>query len=181
MKQITFLLLILLSSSFYSNELQEGISKRSLKKIDKELSMLWEGQEIQKVLISDSTLKSEASLKGNEKFYKLQNASNEFLAIMVLSDAPGRYDNFDLMVIYEPKELKILKSSILLYREEYGGEIGSRRWLRQFIGKNFSNTFRLDYEIQGISGATISVRSATAEIKRLSLLIQQLQKNNSFN
>jgi hypothetical protein len=46
---------------------------------------------------------------------------------MVLSDAPWRYDKFDLMVIYEPKELKILKSSILLYRGEYGGEIGSRR------------------------------------------------------
>ncbi len=100
---------------------------------------------------------------------------------MVLSKAPGKYDEFDMMVVFDSEDLKIMKSSVLIYREEYGGEIGSSRWLKQFIGKNFSNTFRIDYEIQGISGATISVRSATKEIKRLSLLMQKLKETNALN
>lgn len=181
MKQVLMLILIVFCSSFYTSEFQEGLSKRSLKKINKELSILWEGEVIQRVAIPDSLFKSEPLLNGKESFYELQNSSDELLAFMVLSNAPGKYDDFDMMVIYEPEELKILTSSVLIYREEYGGEIGSSRWLKQFIGKNFLNTFRLDYEIQGISGATISVRSATSEIKRLSLLMQKLKETNALN
>ena len=49
----------------------------------------------------------------------------------------------------------------MIYREEYGGEIGSRRWLKQFIGKTQNDQFRYGDNIDAIAGATISVRSMT--------------------
>ena len=176
MRQIILLAFIIIGSSFYINESQD-IPKRSLKKIDKELLKLWEGVTIQKNKINSINKSANVSIKGHEQVYKLSNEANELLAYMMLSKAPGRYDDFDLMIVYDAENLNILSTSVLIYREEYGGEIGSKRWLKQFVGKNFLNTFKLDYEIQGISGATISVRSATKEIKRLSLLMKELQDN----
>ena len=41
----------------------------------------------------------------------------------------------DFVVIYST-EFQILKSNVVIYREDYGGEIGSPRWLSQFEGKN---------------------------------------------
>ena len=58
-------------------------------------------------------------------------------------------------------DLSVAKAKVLIYREEYGGEIGSKRWLRQFIGKTKDDEFRYGDNIDAIAGATISVRSMT--------------------
>ena len=57
---------------------------------------------------------------------------------------------------------------MLVYREEYGGEIGSKRWLKQFVGTAASGK-KLEYneDIIPISGATISVQSMTRAINDL--------------
>ena len=52
----------------------------------------------------------------------------------------------------------------MVYREDYGGEIGSKRWLSQFISKNRDSILGYEEEITKISGATISVKSMTASI-----------------
>src|ERR1051326_1037873 len=45
---------------------------------------------------------------------------------------------------------------ILEYRENYGGEIRTAAWRRQFTGKTAADPVRLDDDIQNISGATLS-------------------------
>jgi Na+-transporting NADH:ubiquinone oxidoreductase subunit NqrC len=50
----------------------------------------------------------------------------------------------------------------LIYRENYGGEIGSKRWLKQFIGMTEPKNY-----VDGISGATISVNSMKYSINKL--------------
>ena len=70
------------------------------------------------------------------------------------------------MVLFdESKTIKLVK--VLVYRENYGGEIGSKRWLRQFIGLN-----KPKYMVDAISGATISVHSMKMSINNL---IKELQ------
>ena len=55
----------------------------------------------------------------------------------------------------------------MVYREDYGGEIGSKRWLKQFIGKTQNDELKYQDNIVAISGATISVRSMTSAVNDL--------------
>ena len=64
-------------------------------------------------------------------------------------------------------DLVVLKTKILIYREDYGGEIGSKRWLKQFIGKTQNDDLKYGEDIVAISGATISVRSFTQAMNDL--------------
>ncbi|MBL4724419.1 MAG: FMN-binding protein, partial [Lutibacter sp.] len=61
----------------------------------------------------------------------------------------------------------VSKIKILVYREDHGGEIGSKRWLKQFIGKTSSNNLKYQKNIAAISGATISAKSMTHEVNKL--------------
>jgi len=54
-----------------------------------------------------------------------------------------------------------------VYREDRGGEIGSKRWLRQFIGKSKGEFLKYQKDIAAISGATISVKSMTTEVNKI--------------
>ena len=49
---------------------------------------------------------------------------------------------------------------ILAYREDWGGEIRSKRWLKQFSNREIE-------DVQAISGATISVNSLKTDISKL--------------
>jgi len=64
-------------------------------------------------------------------------------------------------------ELIVVNTKVLVYREDYGGEIGSKRWLKQFVGKTQNDDLRYGDNIMAISGATISVRSMTAAMNNL--------------
>jgi major membrane immunogen (membrane-anchored lipoprotein) len=65
------------------------------------------------------------------------------------------------MVLFdENKSIKLVR--VLVYRENYGGEVGSRRWLKQWIGIS-----KPKYMVDAISGATISVNSLKQSINTL--------------
>ena len=55
---------------------------------------------------------------------------------------------------------------ILVYREPYGGEVAYESWRRQFRGKSASDPLEVGRQIRSISGATISVNSVTAGVRR---------------
>ena len=75
--------------------------------------------------------------------------------------SPSKFDNFDYMVLLDcDNKVKLVK--VLVYRENYGGEIGSKRWLRQFIGMTEPKNY-----VDAISGATISVNSMKYSINKL--------------
>lgn len=75
--------------------------------------------------------------------------------------SPSKFDNFDFMVLLDnTNKVKLVK--VLIYRENYGGEIGSKRWLKQFIGMTEPKNY-----VDAISGATISVNSMKYSINKL--------------
>ena len=93
----------------------------------------------------------------NGKLYYIPNTTD----ILYIGKSPSRFEDFDFMVLFDKdKTIKLVK--ILVYREDYGGEIGGKRWLRQFIGKSKPLPF-----VDGISGATISVNSLKYSINNL--------------
>jgi Na+-transporting NADH:ubiquinone oxidoreductase subunit NqrC len=72
----------------------------------------------------------------------------------------------DYAVALEP-DGHIRRVEIMQYRESYGGEIASPRWLEQFVGKTSQDRLEVDRDIRNISGATLSSHHVTEGIKRV--------------
>lgn len=92
--------------------------------------------------------------------------SNQLLGYAFIGTAPSKTDTFEYLVVFD-LSLIIKKVNVLVYREDYGGEIGSNRWLRQFVGKARSTDLAVGKNIAAISGATISVYSMTNAVNQL--------------
>ena len=101
-------------------------------------------------------------------------------AYVFLGQAPSKTADFDFLVILDTRG-QITHSAVLTYREEYGGEIGSRRWLRQFEGLSGNDRASVGSNIDGISGATISVQSMTRAMDDFLQTLGLLQQNGLFH
>ena len=98
-------------------------------------------------------------------FYKIFD-SDLLFGYAFIGTAPSKTDTFEYLVVFD-LSLIIKKVNVLVYREDYGGEIGSNRWLRQFVGKARSTDLAVGKNIAAISGATISVYSMTNAVNQL--------------
>ena len=74
--------------------------------------------------------------------------------------------------------LKSTDDSYHGFGEAYGGEIGGEKWLSQFIGMKKDSLYKDGKEIDGITGATLSVKSFTKGIGKLSLLLPYIIDKN---
>ena len=159
--------------SFEDNGL--GLSKNALKKVEKTFLQLWPERMVswEKVLITEDARRALSFDIKSDQLFRLKD-NESLVGYLYVDGAPGKFDRFDYMVIFSP-DLTILNVSVLVYREDYGGEIGSMRWLNQFTGKKDGRGMEFKEDIQGISGATISVLSISSGIKKLSLNIQELR------
>ena len=149
--------------------LVDSFSKSYSKKINKVLVELWSGTpEIRDFQIPlSSTEKFERA--GVLGVFEVFNA-NQRVGFAVLAKARSKFENFEFMVYYDQnKTIKAVR--VMLYREDYGGEIASKRWLKQFDGKTAQSPIEIDNDIQGISGATISYRAITTGIKDITKLM----------
>jgi len=167
---IIILFIGFISSAFY---IPEKIEKKAAKEINK----FYEIENFSKEFISISNKVNSITLSefGNENLFKI-TSNKKLLGYGYIGNAPSKTADFDYLVLFD-SDFIITKSKVLVYREEYGGEIGSKRWLKQFIGKSI-NSSELVYgkTIVPISGATISVRSMTIAINNLLKSIDKLHK-----
>ena len=133
-----------------------GLPKSLDKRVDKEVKDVFEisSYNFSSIEISKSIKSQLPSAITNENFFKISD-QGAVLGYVFLDKAPSKTAQFDYLVIFD-KNLKIARTKVLIYREEYGGEIGSKRWLSQFTGKSNKDSLS---DIAAISGATISVRS----------------------
>jgi hypothetical protein len=70
---------------------------------------------------------------------------------------------------------KIVSARVLVYRESRGGEIKYPVFLKQYVGAQLNNSGVLSRNIDGISGATLSV-NAMSRMARVALLMDDLSK-----
>jgi Na+-translocating ferredoxin:NAD+ oxidoreductase RnfG subunit len=172
MKKVVFLIVV--SVLLFGFDL----SKSTQKKIDKTIASLWENITISKTFFKlTAAQKTTFKLNDNELLY-LKNGE-ELVGYLYLAKADSRSDKIDYMVIFKP-DLTILSVKILVYREDYGGEVGSRRWLKQFIGKTDGKEMKFGYNIQNISGATISARSMTQSVNQVSKNMVELKNQGAL-
>jgi len=79
------------------------------------------------------------------------------MTYMVGVDAHGRVSNVELLV----------------FRETRGSEVRTKRFNAQYEGKTVLDPVRINKDIINISGATMSVRSMSAGVKRVLVLIDE--------
>jgi Na+-translocating ferredoxin:NAD+ oxidoreductase RnfG subunit len=172
-KLLVFLFFI---TSFCFAQSSDLSNKIIAKKINKTISQLFPELtvDIEPILIDEQKVNALKLKKEEKAVYALKNGS-KILGYMYLGIAPSRADFFDYMVIFKP-DLYVMSVQVLVYREDYGGEIGSKRWLKQFVGKSNGEQMEFEKDIQNIGGATISCRSITNGIKKLSKNIVEMRK-----
>jgi len=143
------------------------IPKNYLKKIDKEVLMVFDIKAYEKMpmIIEASVLSQMSNDFDVDGFFKIIDSENH-IGYFYFGKAPSKADVFDYVVIFD-EALIVKKIKILAYREDYGGEITSKRWLRQFDGIERDTTLKYGKDIIGISGATISAVSMCKEVNGL--------------
>jgi Na+-translocating ferredoxin:NAD+ oxidoreductase RnfG subunit len=78
-------------------------------------------------------------------------------AFLVVMTPEGRVRTIRVLAFYEPPEY-----------------LPPERWLRQFDGRPLDDRLRLEGEIHGIAGSTLSARAVTAGVRRALALYQVL-------
>ncbi|MCB0742546.1 MAG: FMN-binding protein, partial [Ignavibacteriae bacterium] len=94
----------------------------------------------------------------------------------ILDNVIGKVQPITFLVIYD-SNFAISDFQIIKYREEHGGEVQNESWRNQFIGKRANSEFTINENIDGITGATISVKSLIKGINKTSLLIRSIVGN----
>jgi Na+-translocating ferredoxin:NAD+ oxidoreductase RnfG subunit len=133
--------------------------------------------EFQKFTIP-SPIKNEVEKKVKQSFFNENvycwyiTKNDSLVSIAMLDNAIGKVMPITFLVIFDMAGM-IEHTEIIKYRESYGGEIQSKKWNSQFIGMRKSSTFD---NVDGISGATISVNSVSKGIHKLVLLFPEILK-----
>ncbi len=104
--------------------------------------------------------------KAKHHVYVGYSAAGQALGYAVVDDEVGQHEPISFAVLLSPA-LVVQRLEVMAYREAYGAEIRSPRYLRQWIGKQAK-----DVDVRGasgvdtISGATISSRAAVHVVRR---------------
>ena len=171
MKSLIYLLALFCLTSFAE------IPKQYEKKIHKEVISVFEIESFEKELVEVSA-ETKALLSKEfdcNSFYKIRNGEDE-LGYFYFGKAPSKAYEFDFVILFDTNFI-IKKVKILTYREDYGGEISSKRWLKQFGGLTGEREVTYGEDIKGISGATISAVSMTNAVNDILQNINSIQKN----
>lgn len=169
MKKITVILLFLVF------HLSFDIPKKIEKRIDKEILIVFDIESYSKeVIIVDQGINNELKIDfNNDNFYKIRSGG-DLVGYFYYGKALSKADQFDFVVIFD-YNLIIKKIKVLAYREDYGGEISSKRWLRQFNDLTIEDTVKYNKDIKAISGATISAKSMTNAVNDILISLTILQ------
>lgn len=149
------------------------------RKVEKLTSKIWDDQvvELEKMEVPDS-LRGEVN-----ELYAVKSENGEVLGYACDATAFGckvggcaapsnpnvqSYETFDYIVIYNT-DFEIKKVDISNYGGQYGYEICRAKWLKQFEGS--TNDFKLNDNIDGISGATVSAQFLIDDLNALGTLL----------
>jgi hypothetical protein len=91
----------------------------------------------------------------------------------IVQNTIGKHKAITYMVGADPKG-HVLNIEVLVYREAKGAEVRTKRFNAQYEGKTIFDPIRINRDIINISGATMSVRSMSAGVKRTLVMVDEL-------
>ena len=123
----------------------------------------------------EKKIKSKIQVLSKQKFYRDKlyywkiSENDSTIAYAFIDNVIGKSMPITFMVILGING-NIIKTTIIKYREAYGSEIKNLGWLAQFNNRNNQSSYIVDKDIDGISGATISVNSISKGINKIAIL-----------
>ncbi|MFW6222854.1 MAG: FMN-binding protein [Bacteroidota bacterium] len=102
------------------------------------------------------------NINGTSQFDKKKNENLEYFDHLILFDTTGT----------------IRYTDIFNYQASHGHEVTSRWWLKQFKGYQGHSALSENNQIDGISGATISVRSMIADVVEKTKILKTYLNQN---
>lgn len=166
---------LLISFFFTGNPIQAQDALQQ--KFHKEIESAFEIEDFQlKEIKVPGNLKDQMKVEvNNENLFQILS-QDQLLGYAYLGEAESMKEMFDYVVFFD-KGLIVKKSKVLIYREDFGRQIGTRRWLSQFDGMNSASNPQYGEDIAAISGATISASSMTRAMNGVLKSLAVLQKN----
>jgi H+/Na+-translocating ferredoxin:NAD+ oxidoreductase subunit G len=96
----------------------------------------------------------------------------------VIQETIGKHRPITYMVGITP-DGRVFGVEILIYRESKGSEVRRKRFNSQYEGKTALDPIRINKDIINITGATMSVRSVSAGVKRALVLVEEFYLNHN--
>ncbi|RMH62591.1 MAG: FMN-binding protein [Calditrichaeota bacterium] len=121
-----------------------------------------------------------AERKAGQRFFKKWlyvwriSRQDSTLGYAVLDNVKGKAMPITILAVLDTSGV-IRQASIVKYRETVGGAVQNGNWLAGFIGRDKSSSYKIGREIDAISGATISVRSVTRGMYKLTLIFPYIK------
>jgi len=110
--------------------------------------------------------------KTNFDFYfSLKDGKNTGVAI--IDDEPGKWGPVEFIIAMDLQGT-VTRVEVLSYQEKRGQPIARHSFMSQFEGKTSKSPLKLDKDITGISGATISSNCAIFAVKKTIVLYEEL-------
>lgn len=181
-------ILSLIAFSFFSFTVSQSpvLTSKVRKKIHKTITNLWNSDEVAMVEVPYSKkMESEKFFREHSVFeIKEGNETKGYMCLRRIHgcklggcEAGGNTDNpifdpnyeedafetFDYILLVN-RDMEVIHVEVVDYPGEYGYEVSSKNWLKQFIGYKGEN-WAYGKDIDGISGATISANSITYDIQ----------------
>lgn len=157
------------------------INPKLQKKIDAAILSTYEAEQsdLERIVIPVSINKETPAKLAENNLFKIHNET-KLIGYLYLGEAPSMKRKFDYIVMFNT-DLTIRKSKVLIYREEHGKQIGSQRWLKQFIGLSLADNPIYGQDIDAISGATISASSMTKAVANVLISVRLLKEKQILN
>ena len=128
----------------------------------------------------DKQIKNKVENQVKQKFYRDKlyywtiSQDDTTIAYAFLDNVIGKSMPITFLVILNING-NIINTNVIKYREAYGGEVGNKGWLQQFLYRNNNSSYNIGKDINGISGATISVKSMSRGIQKITTLYPLIQ------
>mgnify|MGYP001400592415 CR=1 FL=1 len=160
-------------SILFSSEIKNDTEKRIFELFPNNSSIKWMMYQIPKKSVKNiqNSVKQKFFRKEINLWKITDNDSLKYYAM--LDNVIGKTMPISFLVIFNDKGV-VHNASIIKYREPYGGEVGNKNWLKQFISYSDTSKYKVGDDISAISGATLSVNSVTKGVFKLSLLIKSI-------
>ena len=126
-----------------------------------------------------SRIEERIGWKFPEEFFRAFKAESngQVDGYAVIQETIGKHRPITYIVGVTP-EGKVSSVEVLVYRESKGSEVRMKRFNYQYEGKTVQDPIRINKDIINITGATMSVRSVSAGVKRSLVLVEEFYLNH---
>ncbi|PJC48409.1 MAG: hypothetical protein CO035_03645 [Candidatus Omnitrophica bacterium CG_4_9_14_0_2_um_filter_42_8] len=126
------------------------------------------------------SISSKAGVKFNPEFDNeyhiyIGQANGQATGYAFEDTVKGKWGPIHYMLAFDA-DGKIKDAIVLGLKERRGRPIKERKFLGQYIGKSISDPIKLNKDIKGIGGATISSRQMSSGIRKLVYVFNELYK-----